>query len=373
MNDPPVAVPHEDTDAAFRALYAEHGPALLRLTTTLTSGDRGRAEDLVQETMLRAWTHRDNLDIEHRSPQAWLITVARHLAVDAHRARHSRPPEGKLDENLAFADSHPIHARVDEVGLRAAIATLPGPQRRALTEVYYRDRSPAETARILRIPPAQSDHASSTGCAHCVVPSQLTMRRPSPPRRRRRPGNRSTWVPGTPQPRGRADGEAKGDLTMDANPRIMGDSAGMRSHGWAQEPRMRRRTTAPPDWESPLQPSDRALRAEVALKALCADGTLHPDEWFPVSITVKAARREAARAIAICTACPVRGACLELALRHWTIGQHGVWGGLVPAERAALRRQRLAGAPGYDFALFMARRGRPAASSGIEQGTRGAG
>ena len=95
---------------------------------------------------------------------------------------------------------------------------------------------------------------------------------------------------------------------MDANPRIMGDSAGMRSHGWAQEPRMRRRTTAPPDWESPPQPSDRALRAEVALKALCADGTLHPDEWFPVSITVKAARREAARAIAICTACPARGA-----------------------------------------------------------------
>jgi hypothetical protein len=38
----------------------------------------------------------------------------------------------------------------------------------------------------------------------------------------------------------------------------------------------------------------------------------------------------------------VRGACLELALRHWTIGQHGVWGGLVPAERAALRHQWLA-------------------------------
>src|SRR5260370_21269959 len=118
---------------------------------------------------------------------------------------------------------------------------------------------------------------------------------------------------------------------------------------------MRRRTTAPPDDESLPQLPDRALRAEVALKALCADGTLHPDEWFPVSITVKAARREAARAIAVCTACPVRSACLELALRHWTVGQHGIWGGLVPAERAALRRQRLAAAPEYDLAPFMAR------------------
>ena len=33
-------------DAAFRGLYAEHGPALLRLATALTGGDRGRAEDL---------------------------------------------------------------------------------------------------------------------------------------------------------------------------------------------------------------------------------------------------------------------------------------------------------------------------------------
>jgi hypothetical protein len=108
---------------------------------------------------------------------------------------------------------------------------------------------------------------------------------------------------------------------------------------------MRHGTGAPRDWESPAELPDRALGAEVALRARCADGTLHPDAWFPVSINSEAARREAAGAIAICTACPVRSACLELALRHWTIGQHGIWGGLVPAERGALRLQRLASAP----------------------------
>lgn len=92
------------------------------------------------------------------------------------------------------------------------------------------------------------------------------------------------------------------------------------------------------------QLTNRALRAEVTRKARCAEGTLDPDEWFPVSTEADAARREAAAAIAICRACPVRGACLELALRHWTIGQHGVWGGLVAAERAALHRRRLASA-----------------------------
>ena len=64
-----------DADGLLRDLYAEHGPALLRLTTALTGGDRSRAEDLVQETMLRAWNHRDNSDFQRRSPRAWLMTT----------------------------------------------------------------------------------------------------------------------------------------------------------------------------------------------------------------------------------------------------------------------------------------------------------
>jgi hypothetical protein len=100
--------------------------------------------------------------------------------------------------------------------------------------------------------------------------------------------------------------------------------------------------------ESFAQLTDRALAAEVTTKARCAEGSLEPDEWFPVSIGAEAARREAAAAIAICTACPVRDACLELSLRRWTIGQHGVWGGLVAAERVALRRRWLASTPEYN-------------------------
>ena len=105
------------------------------------------------------------------------------------------------------------------------------------------------------------------------------------------------------------------------------------------------------DREPSAQLTDGALAAEVTTKARCADGTVDPDEWFPVSTEAEAARREAAGAIAICTVCPVRGACLELSLRHWTIGQHGVWGGLVEADRAALRRRWLASPHEYGRAL----------------------
>jgi WhiB family redox-sensing transcriptional regulator len=85
--------------------------------------------------------------------------------------------------------------------------------------------------------------------------------------------------------------------------------------------------------------TDDALWARVARQARCADSGLDPDQWYPVSIEPARARREAAAAIAVCTSCPVRAQCLELSLRHWDIGQHGVWGGLVATDRAHLRRR----------------------------------
>ena len=88
--------------------------------------------------------------------------------------------------------------------------------------------------------------------------------------------------------------------------------------------------------------SDRESWAWVIRQARCADSGLDADEWFPVSTEVNSARGEAAAAIAVCRACPVRSQCLALSLRHWDVGQHGVWGGLVAAERAMLRRRMLA-------------------------------
>jgi Transcription factor WhiB/Aldehyde dehydrogenase family len=116
-------------------------------------------------------------------------------------------------------------------------------------------------------------------------------------------------------------------------------------HAWRQRPVaeraqvVRRRIadalrSGPPS----AQPADPAVWTAVTRKARCADSALHPDQWFPVSPRPEIARREAAAAIAICSACPVRAQCLEFSLRHWNVGQHGVWGGLVAADRAPLRR-----------------------------------
>jgi hypothetical protein len=79
----------------------------------------------------------------------------------------------------------------------------------------------------------------------------------------------------------------------------------------------------------------------VLSEGMCARSAIDPDRWYPVSVPAAAARREAADALLVCTGCGVRALCLELSLRYWTVGQHGVWGGTVPAERKELRRQFL--------------------------------
>ncbi|MCW2674111.1 MAG: polymerase, sigma-24 subunit, subfamily, partial [Frankiales bacterium] len=79
--DEPAGDPAE---AVVRAVYAEHGSALLGYALRLT-GDRGASEDLVQETVLRAWRHTDRLVADGRPLRPWLFTVLGNLASDRRR------------------------------------------------------------------------------------------------------------------------------------------------------------------------------------------------------------------------------------------------------------------------------------------------
>jgi hypothetical protein len=103
--------------------------------------------------------------------------------------------------------------------------------------------------------------------------------------------------------------------------------------------------TAPPPGlsagctHSPSPATDRTLWVRLIRQARCADSRLDADQWFPVSSEAESARREAADAIAVCRSCPVRSLCLVQSLLHWDVGQYGIWGGLVAADRARLRRE----------------------------------
>jgi RNA polymerase sigma-70 factor, ECF subfamily len=87
MNDPEAAV--------MRLLYQEHGAALWRYAVRLTA-DPARAEDVVQETLLRAWQHPEVTEGD-RSARAWLFTVARNMIIDERRSARFRSESGTQD------------------------------------------------------------------------------------------------------------------------------------------------------------------------------------------------------------------------------------------------------------------------------------
>ncbi|MEV7444969.1 sigma-70 family RNA polymerase sigma factor [Streptomyces sp. NPDC091204] len=139
---------------ALARLHSEHGKALHGFLLGLTLGDRHRAEDLLQETLFRAWTHPEALESSHASMRPWLYTVARRLAIDARRARLVRPAEvgpEALTHVPAAADDRTEQA-VAALDVRRALRLLSPEHRAVLVQIYYRGASVCEAAEALGVP-----------------------------------------------------------------------------------------------------------------------------------------------------------------------------------------------------------------------------
>jgi len=139
-------------DSALRALYEQHVGPLFAYALRLTGGDRGRAEDIVQETLLRAWRHPQALDPDRGPVRSWLFTVARNVAVDAHRARRARPTEVGEQALAVVPAVDEIEQALDRWLIADAMSTLSPEHRAVLVETYYRGRSVAEASATLGVP-----------------------------------------------------------------------------------------------------------------------------------------------------------------------------------------------------------------------------
>jgi RNA polymerase sigma-70 factor, ECF subfamily len=142
-------------DQLLRALHDEHAHALWTYVVGLTRGDRAKAQDVVQETLLRAWRTPSVLDQSHGSARGWLYTVARRIVIDEWRSTRSRP-EVITDEVPESVGSRPdalAEQTVDRALVVAAMRTLSPEHRDVILECYFRGSSVAAAATALGIPP----------------------------------------------------------------------------------------------------------------------------------------------------------------------------------------------------------------------------
>ena len=139
-----------DDLALIRQLHDEHAAALWRFCLGLVSNDRTRAEDVVQETMLRAWRHREVLESPPPQLRSWLFTVARNIVIDEWRSRRAHPetPVAELPEDATDTTDELLLSWV----VSEALSRLSADHRAVLLECYYRRRSVAEAAVRLGVP-----------------------------------------------------------------------------------------------------------------------------------------------------------------------------------------------------------------------------
>ena len=148
-----LAAGDQDASAAFVRRFQRRAYGLARTIVR----DSGTAEDVAQESFVRAWRYAASYDARRGTVLTWLLTIVRNVAVDRLRLRQAEPLDPELlasklqlQDTSAGQDEQAAVAERDR--LRRALAVLPAEQRRALLLAAYFGRTAAEVAELEAIP-----------------------------------------------------------------------------------------------------------------------------------------------------------------------------------------------------------------------------
>jgi RNA polymerase sigma-70 factor (ECF subfamily) len=142
------------TEETLAAVYRVHRGPLLRQARTIL-GDPGLAEEVVQETFVRAWRACSTFDPDGSPMLVWLSVILRNLALDRMRARGRRPPLARSvphEEVMVSARPDGVDLLLLRAGLRDALTRLHHDHRAAVVETILLDRPYEDVAAELGVP-----------------------------------------------------------------------------------------------------------------------------------------------------------------------------------------------------------------------------
>jgi RNA polymerase sigma-70 factor (ECF subfamily) len=141
----------DDPDAAIRQLYSHYASALHAYVEKFCP-DQASADDIVQETFIRAWRHLPQLSTDDRPVRPWLYRVARNLLIDANRAARARPMRAPERPGGEIGTDSGLDEVLDRQLVSAALQHLSPAHQSVLVETFYRGGTTATVARELGIP-----------------------------------------------------------------------------------------------------------------------------------------------------------------------------------------------------------------------------
>ena len=136
-------------EVAFRSLVERHIDRAYAIALRIV-GNGADAEDVVQDTMLKVWTHRGRWQHGRAKFSTWLFRVVSNRCIDLRR----RPRTENVDAVPEVADSQPDASSLIErhevsTLLEAAMQRLPGQQRLAVILSYHENMSNGEIAEVM--------------------------------------------------------------------------------------------------------------------------------------------------------------------------------------------------------------------------------
>lgn len=153
IDEPTVPSAPPADGAGFVEWVRPHLPSMARLAARLAVGaDR---DDIVQESLVRAWTKRHQYDGSRGAASSWLLAIT---ADQARKAARRLRPVAELGDHDGVEASQDVDARLD---VNQALTTLSARQRLAVDCYYFADLSVADTAAVM-------------GCSEGTVKSTLS-------------------------------------------------------------------------------------------------------------------------------------------------------------------------------------------------------
>jgi RNA polymerase sigma-70 factor, ECF subfamily len=139
----------DDDATRLGALYDAHAAPVWRYVMSLT-GDAAGADDVVQETLVRAWRTERILADDPANTRAWLMTVARNIVIDEARSarRRHEQPVSDVPDRIRDDDTD---ALLDTLVIEDALAAISDDHRAVIVTAYYGGRSVAQAAHELGI------------------------------------------------------------------------------------------------------------------------------------------------------------------------------------------------------------------------------
>jgi RNA polymerase sigma-70 factor, ECF subfamily len=137
--------------AAYEKLYRRYARSVFGLALRRL-GDRGRAEDAVQETFASIWRAAGTYRPERGPGAPWLYGVARNAIIDRSRARIEQPADIPDEASLDASPEEQAQQSWTSWRVHRALEALPEREREVVALAYWSDLSQSEVARRLDIP-----------------------------------------------------------------------------------------------------------------------------------------------------------------------------------------------------------------------------